>query len=211
MRSKLRSKLRVFVNTDIVMVLVILAVALVLFISEVIRMDLVALLVLCALAVTGLVTPNEAISGFSNAAVITVWAMFILSDGLHAYRHRKYSGQAGLGDSRAARGSADLLDHGHFRRTVRVYEQYRCRCIDAAGRGRHCAASRNSTIPIIDAAGIWVPARWADNPDRHTTESTDQWCACTKRPATFWIIRFYARGIGGDAGGNDYLWHCWAD
>jgi len=45
-------------------------------------MDLVALLVLCALAVTGVVTPNEAISGFSNAAVITVWAMFILSEGL---------------------------------------------------------------------------------------------------------------------------------
>jgi di/tricarboxylate transporter len=70
------------VNTDIVVVLLILAVALVLFISEVIRMDLVALLVLCTLAVTGLVTPNEAISGFSNAAVITVWAMFILSEGL---------------------------------------------------------------------------------------------------------------------------------
>jgi di/tricarboxylate transporter len=70
------------VTTDIVLVLVILAVALVLFISEVIRMDLVALLVLCALSIFRLVTPNEAISGFSNAAVVTVWAMFILSDGL---------------------------------------------------------------------------------------------------------------------------------
>ena len=69
-------------TTDIVLVLVILAVALVLFISEVIRMDLVALLVLCALSIFRLVTPNEAISGFSNAAVITVWAMFILSEGL---------------------------------------------------------------------------------------------------------------------------------
>jgi len=70
------------VNLEIAIVLIILAVALVLFISEVLRMDLVALLVLCALAVTGVVTPNEAISGFSNAAVITVWAMFILSEGL---------------------------------------------------------------------------------------------------------------------------------
>ncbi|MFQ5636034.1 MAG: SLC13 family permease, partial [Gammaproteobacteria bacterium] len=50
--------------------------------SEKLRMDLVALLVLCALTVTQVVTPNEAISGFSNAAVITVWAMFILSEGL---------------------------------------------------------------------------------------------------------------------------------
>jgi len=70
------------VNLEIALVLTILAIALVLFISEVLRMDLVALLVLCALAVTKVVTPTEAISGFSNAAVITVWAMFILSEGL---------------------------------------------------------------------------------------------------------------------------------
>ncbi len=69
-------------NIEIILVLAILAIALVLFISEILRMDLVALLVLGALAMTGLVTPNEAISGFSNAAVITVWAMFILSEGL---------------------------------------------------------------------------------------------------------------------------------
>ena len=67
---------------EIALVLGILAVSLVLFISEVIRMDLVALLVLGALAVTGLVDSNEAFAGFSNSAVITVWAMFILSEGL---------------------------------------------------------------------------------------------------------------------------------
>jgi di/tricarboxylate transporter len=67
---------------DIAIVLAILAVSLVLFISEVIRMDLVALLVLGALATTGLVGPNEAFAGFSNSAVVTVWAMFILSEGL---------------------------------------------------------------------------------------------------------------------------------
>ncbi len=67
---------------EIATVLGILAISLVLFISEVIRMDLVALLVLGALAVTGLVTPNDALAGFSNNAVVTVWAMFILSEGL---------------------------------------------------------------------------------------------------------------------------------
>jgi di/tricarboxylate transporter len=67
---------------EIGLVLGILLVALVLFITEVLRMDVVALLVLVTLAVTGLVTPNEALSGFSNPAVITVWAMFILSSGL---------------------------------------------------------------------------------------------------------------------------------
>ena len=45
-------------------------------------MDLIALLVMGSLVVTGLVTPPEAVAGFSNAAVIAIWAMFILSDGL---------------------------------------------------------------------------------------------------------------------------------
>ena len=69
-------------TTDIALVLLILLASLVLFISETVRMDFVALLVLVALAFTGLVTPTEAIAGFSNAAVVTVWAMFILSEGL---------------------------------------------------------------------------------------------------------------------------------
>jgi di/tricarboxylate transporter len=67
---------------EIALVLGILVTSLILFVSEVIRMDLVALLVLCALAVTGLVSSTEAFAGFSNSAVITVWAMFILSEGL---------------------------------------------------------------------------------------------------------------------------------
>ncbi|RLA44886.1 MAG: SLC13 family permease, partial [Gammaproteobacteria bacterium] len=67
---------------DIALVLLILGVALVLFVTEVVRMDVVALLVLGTLAATGLVSPNQAISGFGNAAVVTVWAMFILSDGM---------------------------------------------------------------------------------------------------------------------------------
>ncbi len=69
---------------EIAAVLTILAIALVLFITEKLRMDVVALLVLSALAVSGLVTPTEALAGFSNPAVVTVWSMFILSAGLSA-------------------------------------------------------------------------------------------------------------------------------
>ena len=74
--------INVSMTLDIAIVLIILGVSLVLFISEVIRMDLVALLVLGALALTGLVNADQAFAGFSNGAVITVWAMFILSEGL---------------------------------------------------------------------------------------------------------------------------------
>ena len=63
-------------------ILVIIAAALLLLITERLRMDVVALLVLISLALTGLITPVEALSGFSSPAVITVWAVFILSGGL---------------------------------------------------------------------------------------------------------------------------------
>jgi di/tricarboxylate transporter len=67
---------------DIALVLVLLIAALLSFITQWIRMDVVALLVLCILVLLQLVSPAEAISGFSNPAVITVWAMFIMSEGL---------------------------------------------------------------------------------------------------------------------------------
>jgi di/tricarboxylate transporter len=67
---------------EIITVLSILILAIVLFITDWVRMDVVALLVLAGLALTGLVTPNEALSGFSNPAVVTVWAVLILSGAL---------------------------------------------------------------------------------------------------------------------------------
>lgn len=67
---------------DIILVLTILVAAILLFITNRVRMDLVGLLVMGSLAISGLITPVEALSGFSNPAVITVWAVLILSGGL---------------------------------------------------------------------------------------------------------------------------------
>jgi di/tricarboxylate transporter len=69
-------------SIEIILILIILTVAILLFATGWIRMDLTALFVLGALALTNLVTPIQALSGFSNPAVVTVWAMFILSAGL---------------------------------------------------------------------------------------------------------------------------------
>jgi di/tricarboxylate transporter len=67
---------------EILIVLTILLIAIVLFMTEWVRMDVVALLVLGSLALTGVVTPAQALSGFSSPAVVTVWAILILSGGL---------------------------------------------------------------------------------------------------------------------------------
>ncbi|PWK92491.1 di/tricarboxylate transporter [Fulvimonas soli] len=62
--------------------LALIVLAMALFASEKLRIDLVALLVLGALAVLGLVAPGEALAGFSNEATVTVAAMFALSLGI---------------------------------------------------------------------------------------------------------------------------------
>ncbi|NLD68949.1 MAG: SLC13 family permease, partial [Limnobacter sp.] len=56
--------------------------AMLLFATEKLRMDAVALLVLASLALTGLVDTQQALSGFSNSATVTVAAMFVLAAGL---------------------------------------------------------------------------------------------------------------------------------
>lgn len=63
-------------------ILGLIGLALVLFASEVVRPDIVALGVALVLLLTGTVTIEEGFAGFSNPAVITVIAMFILSAGL---------------------------------------------------------------------------------------------------------------------------------
>jgi len=68
--------------SDIIILLIVVSAALVLFVTSLIRVDVVGLMVLSALALTGLVTPSQALAGFSSPAVVTVWAMFILSAGL---------------------------------------------------------------------------------------------------------------------------------
>jgi di/tricarboxylate transporter len=56
--------------------------AMALFVSEKLRYDVVGLLVLVALLVSGILTPAEGLSGFSNEATIVVAAMFALNAGL---------------------------------------------------------------------------------------------------------------------------------
>jgi di/tricarboxylate transporter len=67
---------------EVGLTLAITAGALILFMWNRVRADVVGLIVMAALIVSGLVTPQQGISGFSNEAMITVAAMFVLSAGL---------------------------------------------------------------------------------------------------------------------------------
>ncbi|MBF90020.1 MAG: SLC13 family permease [Candidatus Marinimicrobia bacterium] len=68
--------------SDPIIFLFIIVLALVLFVKEVFPLDVTALALLVILLFAGFLTLDEAISGFSNKAVLTVALMFILSSSL---------------------------------------------------------------------------------------------------------------------------------
>lgn len=66
----------------IITVLIILVATVVMLIFEMIRIDIVALVCMLALGWTGVLTPQEALSGFSSNAVIAMMAVMILGHGI---------------------------------------------------------------------------------------------------------------------------------
>jgi di/tricarboxylate transporter len=71
--------------------------AVVLFVTGRLRPDLVARLLVVALAATGLVSPEEALSGFASPATVIVLAMLILAGGLNRTGATRLVGQASRG------------------------------------------------------------------------------------------------------------------
>ncbi len=68
--------------SEISLVLALLVGAVALFVSQALRADVVACVVLSIVLVSGLVEPERALAGFANPATITVAAMFVISAGL---------------------------------------------------------------------------------------------------------------------------------
>ncbi|WP_026450014.1 SLC13 family permease [Aequorivita capsosiphonis] len=66
-------------TTEIILVFSILFITIILFAFEVFSVDKIAMLLIATLALTGLVKPEEAISGFSNTATITVLSLMIMA------------------------------------------------------------------------------------------------------------------------------------
>jgi di/tricarboxylate transporter len=67
---------------EIITVLVVLVGAAVLFVTNRVRSDIVGVLVVLALMLSGILTVDEALAGFSNAVVLIIVAMFVVSEAL---------------------------------------------------------------------------------------------------------------------------------
>ena len=62
--------------------LIFLGIAVLLFIRNVLRPDIIALMLLLSLGLTGILTRRETFSGFSRSAVVIMFSAFILAEGL---------------------------------------------------------------------------------------------------------------------------------
>jgi di/tricarboxylate transporter len=69
-------------DTSIFILLIILTATVVLLITEVVRIDMVALMCMLALGWTGILEPQEMLSGFSSNAVIVIMAVMIMGRGI---------------------------------------------------------------------------------------------------------------------------------
>lgn len=75
---------------EIAFVLFIIVLAFILFVTETFSLDVTALVILSILILAGFLTPEEAISGLANPAVITIALLFILSHALSKTRVLEY-------------------------------------------------------------------------------------------------------------------------
>lgn len=69
-------------NTELALVLLLLAAAIVMFIANRPRMDAVALLMIVLMPFTGVLTINEALAGFSDPSIILIAGLFVIGEGL---------------------------------------------------------------------------------------------------------------------------------
>ncbi len=67
---------------EIAIVFAVAVIAVILFATEKLSVDVVAIVIMSTLLVSGIISPEEGISGFSNKATVTVAAMFIISAAL---------------------------------------------------------------------------------------------------------------------------------
>ncbi|MBN1260429.1 MAG: SLC13 family permease, partial [Anaerolineae bacterium] len=70
-------------NFDMLLVFGLLAAAMVLFMTERIRMDVAAMLVLLALMLTGILTPDQALAGFADPVVLMIAGLLVVGSGLY--------------------------------------------------------------------------------------------------------------------------------
>ena len=150
-------------ETVVLLTLLVLSGGAVLFITGVVRVDVAAALVTLALAWLGLVTPVQALSGFSSSAVIAMLSVMVLGRGLDRTGvtvriARAIVGLAGR-DERRLTAAVSLVAGGisAFMQSVPPPSSSPCSCGSRRSRGsRHRTFScRSATLQLSGGLSAW--------------------------------------------------------
>jgi di/tricarboxylate transporter len=204
--------------------LAILVASLALFISEKLRVDLVAMLATLALALTGLLEPREALSGFASEPAIIVASVFVLSAGLAATGITERVGSviaqaAGSNEGRAILvlmpATALMAAFTHHVMVTAMMLPIVLRLARDSGipasrllMPMSLAASLGTTLTLVSAPAFLLAAdqlREAGEPSPDIFVATPIGAALVALGTTFMLVaRFLLPKRQGDAG-NDYL------
>ena len=142
--------------------------AIALFASEKVRIDLVALIVLVLLVGLGIVSPGEALAGFSNEATVTVAAMFALSLGIERSGALEPLGRALARIRKPWLLTLALMlaiaPMGAFVKNIALVATFLPLALRVCARTRHIARARADADGVRGADGRRVHA------DRHLVE-----------------------------------------
>ena len=159
---------------DIALTLGIILAAIVLFATEKLRVDVIALLVLLTVGLTGLVDAEHVFSGFANPAVITVWAVYIVSGALFRTGVADLMGRFILrlsGDSEARLIAVIMITCG----TMSAFMNNGGRNgYAASGDGGRLPPDQSAGLKTADPAGLLIADGRQHDPDRHPCQYSGQ-------------------------------------
>ena len=157
-------------TTQIALTLAIIAGALVIIGTEKLRVDVVGLIILLTVALTGLVGPEDVFAGFSNPAVITVWAVYIVSGGMFKTGVASILGKYILrlsGESEMRLIMVIMLICGIISAFI---NNVGATAIAATSGGKHFPSDQGAGVKITHST-IFLFITWGQNdPDRHARQ-----------------------------------------
>ena len=189
-------------NTDLIIVLCLLAAAIAMFVIDRPRMDVVAVIMIVALPLTGVITMGEALAGFSDANIVLIAALFVIGEGLVRTGVARRLGDWLYREGRQQRDQAARAADAGGRRPGLADELDRGRGDLHSRRAAHLAEHRRGAEPADDAAEL----RGADQRDadagRHGAEPGGQFGTGAPRQRRFQLLQLHAVRPAGAAAGR---------
>jgi len=133
--------------------------------------DLLFLGGLVLVTLTGVLTPEQALDGFSNKAVVMIAALFATTAGLRATGALDWIGNRLLGGATTERGA---LGRGG-RACLGICPQYALGCDACAGGGRLVPSAQHFTLQAVDSPELPHHYRRRLHADRDQHYARDQW------------------------------------